>query len=250
MKGIYADYRGETFFKVRNSWEPWYTKGVNGAFNEDTIEPKGLPERRAFMQSALDEIFPPGEMINGCIDFGGDHGQFFPENTLPPRILVDLSEKPAMGITVHKSLHDVLEPVDLVMNCNVIEHMNEIDKILNEMRGKLTPRGVVYIELPLDRFRVAKFHRRQIYKTYLDFLGRHKGLFTSIDFVSGLFRQLFGYVPFFGIVKQSEHINYFSKLSIAKLVEQAQASIVFMSPPDEGYRVGHIRQGRIGVVLR
>jgi hypothetical protein len=250
LKSIYSDYRGEKFFKVRNSWEPWYNNSVNGAFTNDPSASDQIEKRRVFMLEALRGVFPPGSSINGCIDFGGDYGQFFPPNSIGPRILIDISEKPVSGVTVYKSLAEVPEHVDLVMNCNVIEHMTVIHEIINEMASKITPNGFVYIELPLDLFNVRNFHKSNFYQKYLEFLGKHRTAFIFTDFLSGVFRQFFGYIPMFGIVKQSEHINYFSQKSIEKLIAQSKMSIVAISQPDYSYRVGHIKQGRINVICR
>jgi hypothetical protein len=202
------------------------------------------------MLEALEKVFPRGYMINGCIDFGGDYGQFFPENSIGPKVLIDISEKPVTGVSVYKSLGEYPEHVDLIMNCNVIEHMTEIKTIVNEMTSKLTPKGFVYIELPLDRFRVKKFHATRFYLKYLEFLAGRRRLFTLMDFMSGVFRQFLGYIPIFGIVKQSEHINFFSANSTAKLIGLSQSTVVSMSQPDFGYKVGHIRQGRLNIICR
>jgi hypothetical protein len=245
---IYADYRGGDFFRVRHSWEPWYNNSVNGAFTDDDSATDQITKRRDFMISALERVFPQGSRINGCVDFGGDYGQFFPDNAFEPKILIDLSGKQVPGVVVHKSLDELQEPVDLIMNCNVIEHMTVVNEIINEMKNNISPNGYLYIELPLDRFKVRKFHRSETYRKYLKFLVRHRNMFILTDFLSGLFRQFFGYIPFFGIVKQSEHINYFSKKSIEQLIAKSEASIVYMSPPDFEYRVGHIKQGRISVI--
>jgi hypothetical protein len=245
---IYGDYRGDSFFTVRNSWEPWYSNSVNGAFTNDASASVQIKKRRDFMVSALDKVFPPGTKINGCVDFGGDYGQFFPENAIGPKVLIDLSEKAVSGVTVYRSLADLPENVDLIMNCNVIEHMTVINQIVNEMMAKVNASGYIYIELPLDKFRTRKFHKRDAYRNYLNFLSRHRRTFIAVDFLSGVFRQYLGIIPFFGVVKQSEHINYFSSDSIEKLIQQSEATVVHMSKPDFTYRVGHIKQGRVSVI--
>jgi hypothetical protein len=68
--------------------------------------------------------------------------------------------------------------------------------------------------------------------------------------VTGVYRQFFNKIPFFGVVKQSEHINYFDDLAIVKLIQDHNFEILYSSKPQRKSFVGIIKQGRFGIVAQ
>jgi hypothetical protein len=75
-------------------------------------------------------------------------------------------------------------------------------------------------------------------------------LFIFVDFLSGAYRQIFKRIPWFGIVKQSEHINYFNVKSLRVFAELRGLEVLFVSEPDLKYKVGKIFQGRLACIAR
>ena len=75
-------------------------------------------------------------------------------------------------------------------------------------------------------------------------------MFVLLDFVTGVYRQVFKRVPWFGIIKQSEHLNYFNVKSLRAFAEIHGLDVLYMSEPDTKYKVGRIFQGRLACVAR
>lgn len=250
---LYSDYRSDRFFRLRHSWEPWYNNSVNEAFSDRRPNDDQIEDRRNYTRQALLEAGIVLDELNGCLDFGGDHGQFIPPEIGGNLFVVEKgssSKSSTNGITFVESLEQVPGDVDLVLNCYVLEHLPEIKDVLVEMRRRLRPGGVVHFEVPLDKFAVSRVHRSSTYRRYLRFLTGHKRLFSVVDFLTGVYRHFFGRIVWFGIVKQSEHINYFDSYSLRYYLESRGGEVVFLSGPDYRYKVGSVRQGRIACTVR
>ena len=80
--------------------------------------------------------------------------------------------------------------------------------------------GFLYIEIPLDGpSRIPKFFSSKFYHQYTKILCRFPPLFTSADLL-GLVSKKFIGLPICGsVIKQSEHINFFTEASITKVIE-------------------------------
>lgn len=253
LDAIYAQYRGEHFYKVRHKWEPWYNASVNDAFSDNRLDDRQILIRREFTDQVLVDAGIDRASIRGVIDFGGDQGQFFPTNAMPPFFVVETgSEDKGLGrsVSFFERIADVPECVDLVMNCYVLEHLSSMGDVVDEMSSKLTMGGYLYFEVPLDSFGTSSFHRTKVYRKLLFFIAKYRLPFVLLDFLSGVYRHFFGRIPWFGIVKQSEHINYFDKDSLASFVSMQNAEVLYMSPEDRSYKVGTVRQGRLACVSR
>jgi hypothetical protein len=253
VEKIYSEYRSDSFFKIRRRWEPWYNKRVNEAFSDPVNNSDQIQSRRKFTENALLAAGIDTATLRGCIDFGGDHGQFVPTEVSKPHFIVEKnSSKKGIGSEVFfvDDINDVHIQVDLVTNCYVLEHMSDLDSVIESMRSKNSAQGCILIEVPLDGFKTSKFHRTQFYKSYLGAIIRFRLLFVAVDFVSGVFRQFFGRIPWFGIVKQSEHVNYFSVESLERFLTLHDSTILYTSAPDVKYKVGNIRQGRLASIIK
>ena len=112
----------------------------------------------------------------------------------------------------------------------------------------LGPDGIVYLEVPLDRFRVSRYHASERYQRYLGKVSQRNS-FVALDFASGLSRQIRSSIPRFGVVKQSEHINYFSPRAVeAALAITGFTPVAQRSNPN--MKVGGLRLGCYGVAAR
>lgn len=253
LTALYSDYRSDRFFRLRQSWEPWYNASVNEAFSDRRSNDNQIEDRRDYTRQRLRDAGIVLEDLEGCLDFGGDHGQFIPQEINGKLFVVEKgssNKSSTEGIAFVESLEEVPTDVDLVLNCYVLEHLPRIKDLLPDMRMKLRPGGFVHFEVPLDKFAVSRVHRSSVYRQYLQFLTRHKLLFSTIDFLTGVYRHLFRRIVWFGIVKQSEHINYFDSFSLKYYLESHGGEIVFLSEPDLKYRVGSVRQGRISCTVK
>jgi hypothetical protein len=253
LTDLYADYRSDYFFRLRHSWEPWYNASVNEAFSAQRSNDDQIIDRRNYTRRSLEQAGIVIEELTGCIDFGGDHGQFIPTGVKGSVFVVEKGsskKQSETGITFVDSIEFIQEEVDLVLHCYVLEHLPTIDDVPHQMKRRLRVGGIMHFEVPLDKFAVSRVHRTSVYSRYLQYLARHKRLFSLVDFVTGVYRHFFGRIVWFGIVKQSEHINYFDQYSLTHFLESRGSNIVYVTSPDFKYKVGSVRQGRLACVAR
>ena len=243
LSAIYGGYRDPEYVAIRQRWEPWYRQAANDAFVTGSPE---VEARRAFMAELIDQT--PGREFRTAVDFGGDEGQFFPVSTTGRRIVIDVSAKPLLdGVESLPNFGAIGDAPDLVMICHVLEHLNEPAALLSETRSHLDPAGVLYVEVPLDRPRTHTWHGRAAYGRYLRWIRRYRWPLILADFGSGVARQFGLRIPRLGIVKQSEHINYFSETSLRRMLE-ASGFAVTASRSEPGASVGGLRLGKLGMV--
>ena len=219
LEAIYGGYRGQKYFEIRNSHEFWYSKKINN-FNEES---ENINLRSSLMKKIFSESNIPLSSISNCIDFGGDSGQYFPEEITGLKILIDASNKTNGEngeLVIYSRIEEVPILADLIMCCNVLEHVNDPYRTLQNLAGKLVKGGYLYLELPVDRFRVSHSQSTNFQLSWIAFAWRMKKIFTFLDFASTVLRNYIKYVPFLGIVKQSEHINYFSVKSLCNLIDK------------------------------
>ena len=105
------------------------------------------------------------------------------------------------------------------------------------------------MEVPLDLFRVSQFHATTRYQAYLRRLVRRRLPFVALDFLTGLSRQFRSSVPRLGVIKQSEHINYFSERSLLAALTATGFGVVAQRS-DKNAKVGGLRMGCHGVAAR
>ena len=244
MEKLYSGYRSDSYLKARSSWEFWYSKRINDFW----LQPNNVSIRRNRIIEHLKHQNLDITSISSCLDFGGDEGQFAPEHI--PRdknFILDLSGKSdSEKFTYIKNVESLPAPVELVLCCMTLEHVASPRRIIQDLAQSTY--DYVYLEVPHDSFKVSKFHKTTFYKRYLRSVRKSKTLFVLLDFITGVIRNYLGLVPWFGIVKQSEHINYFSSLSILKL--GTIAGLTGETKVFSSANVGGIRLGQSSTLLR
>jgi hypothetical protein len=189
--------------------------------------------------------------LSCVVDFGGDEGQFFPRVATGRRVVCDVSSRDLpVGIERISTLSELGDTKpDLFIVAHVLEHLPDPLEPLTDIRRSIADDGIIYVEVPLDRFRVSKFHASAGYQRYLQRLVLHRFLFVGWDFLSGLSRQFRSSIPKFGVVKQSEHINYFSSRSIEAALNASGFTVV-AECSNPAMKVGGLRMGCYGVAAR
>jgi hypothetical protein len=110
MNAIYQEYRDESYVQERRKWEPWYSKrDANFYLNSMEV----LNVRKDFMRSAFSKAGVKLSDISSVLDFGGDLGQFIPEEILGSRFLLDVSE---YSLNQDKSLTRIRNLSDIEKN--------------------------------------------------------------------------------------------------------------------------------------
>ncbi len=247
MKYLYGGYRAHSYFQVRRKWEPWYRVSLNSA-----LEPGSemVTDRVAFMEEIIGRKKDPAT-LRGIVDFGGDAGQFFPRRFNGHKYLVDISEKPLEpGVVRVQSIVEIaVEDLDLLVVAHVLEHLPDPFSELNGICAHLRSDTLVYLEVPMDLPGTKSVHRSHAYQWYLTGLRKVKWLFIAMDFFGGVLRNIRGRVPMLGVVKQSEHINYFSVESLSELANRCGLTVLEVSE-DPLCRINGIRLGRLGMLCR
>ena len=87
--------------------------------------------------------------IKSVLDFGGDLGQYIPnEFNHARRHVVEIEPRDLVeGVTAVNSPDDC-DPVDLVLCCHTLEHVSYPNDLVVDMKRYLKPGGLLYIEVP------------------------------------------------------------------------------------------------------
>jgi len=177
MNSIYSTYRRGDYFKLRNKWEPWYRESENDPYGVE-INPKNVESRRQTMESVLRESKVQISQSGSILDFGGDKGQFFPQDhkgkkyLLDPSITNETDPRDDYGIDKINGLDKLKTRMNLILCCGVLEHLAFPRDALTDISKVLEIEGVFYFEVPLDGFKTRNFHSTDLYLKYLHFLSR------------------------------------------------------------------------------
>jgi len=222
VAGLYLGYRGPNYFRSRHRCEFWYSKKTNDAIGSDSRE---IATRRAGVMAYLTKHVDASK-IEKILDYGGDRGQFIPEQIGKERYVYEISKaQPVQGVTNLSERSQVAgRSYDLIMLCHVLEHCSDPIEVLNDIKA-LTRNGkerpLFYCEVPLEVYDLRWVGTSRFYETYLAMLSAVKPLLYAIDFYSTTARVKFGVIPPLGFLKQHEHINFFSVASLTALMNRA-----------------------------
>jgi len=214
MYKLYKDYRGDEYQKQRQKHEPDYSKDFNNKLGHDIEEKKKRIENLSeIIQQKVDCL-----SIKNVLDFGGDEGQFIPnEFKNAKKFVYDVSGvKPIEGINSIVDEGDLKNyQWDFVMCCHVLEHVSYPMEIINKIFSLIKPEGYLYIELPNEPIEKYQFK---------EFIRRPRTLFEVISNKSLMVMpKMHEHINFFDI-KTLEYI--FSNLGCEILNKQVTSKIV------------------------
>jgi SAM-dependent methyltransferase len=189
MNSLYSGYRESEYVKLRDQYEPGYAKR-NSNF-----------EARAEWLPAVEALICPHlqtpEFGGGIriLDFGGDTGINTPFRLAGGEIDVyDISAAVTLeGVRPVSSSYALTQNYDLVVCSMLLEHVSDPAEILLEVAKYLKPESLLYIEVP--------------YETLM------RELNDSLQAVQSKRHW-------------HEHINFYSRVAMRKLLEQTGFHIV------------------------
>jgi hypothetical protein len=209
---LYGGYRGEQYFKARHRCEFWYSRKVNDSIGSDPAEiavrKQGLARRLGARAQSLGTV----------LDYGGDRGQFIPDNLGAERYVYEISDvQPVEGVVRLSSVEG--RQFDFVMLAHVLEHCSEPGDFLRGLKALGHPNTIFYFEVPYERPSLKRAGRGKLQRTYLNALLRMGPLLQLTDLYSTVFRIKFDRIPPLGLQKCSEHLNFFNQPSLKALLK-------------------------------
>lgn len=237
---LYAHYRSDEYQRSRKRYEPWYTKKVNWAIgNDEVIIQERVRHLTEFLHAQVGTQLP--ELPERILDVGGDRGQFIPDflhdGCAPPegggretaKAVFEVSSKePISGVTKIQSLNEVRRwGPQLVMVCHVLEHLEDPSSLLSNIVDQIEKQTLVYIEVPFDEpGKPARFQSRQEWSHVIIGLTRFRYVSILVDMLSLVLSRWFKYGGSFAILKQSEHVNFFTFNSLTLLALKSNLKVV------------------------
>lgn len=221
LDSMYSGYRGPVYFQRRNKFEPWYTQKLNDAIGHSNVV---LDLRQEHLRNFLQEEIKFGSIASPSrvLDVGGDEGQFIPNlESISDRAVLEVSGvKPVENVSTISTWEEAAEfRPDMVMMCHVLEHTDEARKMCSDASRLLSTGGLLYVEIPLDRpKKIGSVFSKNFYGAYTKFLAGHPVAFRVADLLSLVSRRLFGQPIIGSVMKQNEHINYFNRSSLNKVI--------------------------------
>lgn len=213
IAALYAGYRGPAYYEARHRHEFWYTEAVNAGIGSD---PGEIQSRKQHLEDLLAGRQEP---IQSVLDYGGDRGQFIPDHIGTERYVFEISgANPVPGVTRLRSIEQ--RQFDLVMLAHVLEHCSAPLSFLANLRSLATDLTIYYFEVPFERPSVRFAPRGLLQRMYRDAVLCVKPLLTLVDFYSTVCRVKFDCNLPFGLLKCSEHLNFFNEKSMSALLER------------------------------
>ena len=106
------------------------------------------------------------------------------------------------------------------MLAHVLEHCSEPLKFVEELKPLANDHTIYYFEVPFERPSLRFAPRGPLQRIYRKALLRTGSLLTAVDFYSTVCRVKFDCNLPLGILKCSEHLNFFNEKSLRALLER------------------------------
>lgn len=153
---LYDDYRGVQYFQTRSKWEPSYSQAFNESIDSGVSH---LDLRRNQMESLIAQVNPRFHCTAECIlDIGGGHGGLIPNwSNLKKKFVLDISGVEAIDGVIPVDSWSQLAgegPIDLIMACGILEHLNSPGEFLQAIKAEMTKSDLIsaeslfYFEVP------------------------------------------------------------------------------------------------------
>lgn len=219
VKQLYGEYRSENYLKERHKYEFWYTEAVNANLGN---APQEIIDRNQRTYNFIHNLHP--EKFQKILDYGGDKGQFIPENLGEKSFVYEISSSEVVpGVQLIKDEGSLYaHQFDLLFLAHVLEHSSEPEELLKKITSHLSDQNPhLYVEVPFERHHLSSITKVPGYLVYLNLLIRLPILLTAIDFLSIIFKRKFNLLPAGCFLKLHEHINFFNEKSLEILLKRS-----------------------------
>jgi len=215
LERLYSQYRKDKYFRIRNDWEPTYTKALNNSldYGDDFLK-----FRREFITKVIEGV--DSNFISeakGIVDIGGGHGGVIPDwPNLKWKYVLEVSDaEPKLGIETVTGWSQIPENngIDLIMACGILEHLNSPrefmrDLMTSALERKGNQRQLFYFEVPYGYPRI----RSNSLFGLVFFFAQFKLFWRKYDSSKRLKKS--NLVP----IRIAEHLQFFTEKSLEALL--------------------------------
>jgi SAM-dependent methyltransferase len=227
---LYEGYRGENYFKLRNHYEPWYSKKINYEIGSEN----SIIFRRNDLMNLLKTSGINEKTFLNIADHGGDRGQMLHEFSTEFKFVYDLSGVDLdNGILILENVHDRKNFFDLVLTCHVLEHMNDPKSGLQEVLSLVKDGGFIYLEVPYEDWK--SFPELPYQKNLIEFIIKYPFILKWIDLFLTVLRVKLKIIPPYGFKIIQEHLNFFTKKSIQHLIIKSGLKVISIKKSSQGH---------------
>ena len=216
----YRSYRDAEYVRARWRWEPFYTQGQHAALLAWSESP--------FRQRALHEILAGSKTpvrFASVLDHGGDQGHMLGAVEADRKAVFDPSTRATLpGIDHYTEVATLPGNWEVILSCQVLEHVSSPAAYLKELGALLTDSGWLYIEVPTENWHPAP-GSVGLRAAWLKLLLRWRPLLIAADVLCTVSRIKLGRLPPLGFVAMREHLNYFSADALAAVLAAGGLSI-------------------------
>ncbi|MDD5020753.1 MAG: methyltransferase domain-containing protein [Endomicrobiaceae bacterium] len=209
MEKLYIGYRNDVYQQQRFKFEKEYTEEFN-YFLGHNINELNMRKHNLF------DIFKNNidiSKIRSVLDFGGDRGQFIPDQlTNINKYVYEISDVNTVnGVKkISKEAELLKYKYDLIMCCHVLEHVSYPMEIINKLINLMKKGNYLYIEVPYEDYwlpKTIKIWIKEQIKKQLIFLGLNYPLQP---------------IPI------HEHMNMFRKQTFKKIFKSKKFNIIYL----------------------
>jgi hypothetical protein len=225
----YSGYRSENYFQERNSFEPFYTEKVHLG----TYQWLHSRNRRVALAKTLELAGAP-QSFSAALDFGGARGQMLLDISAGKKAVFDLDGgETEAGITRISSRNSLGTNWELVLCCQVLEHVTDPMALIHELTQALSENGWLYVEVP-DEIWSNLACSGIVRNAWLAWVAKRPLLLCAADCVSTAFRIKLGILPPMGFIPMREHLNYFTVAALIELLARCGLSIAWSGKDNQG----------------
>ncbi|MCM2305851.1 MAG: class I SAM-dependent methyltransferase [Sulfuritalea sp.] len=201
----YRAYRDAEYVRARWRWEPFYTSTQHAALLAwSSSAPRIEALREALAQSNAPHCFA------SALDHGGDRGHMLTAVNANRKAVFDPSTCATLpGIERYSDDATLPGAWDLILSCQVLEHVSAPDVYLRKIGGLLAESGWLYLEVPAENWRPAP-GSEALRAAWLRQMLRCRPLLMAADLLCTASRIKLGRLPPLGFVAMREHLNYFT----------------------------------------